>query len=544
MDKCDVSKLPDSRYVFLVCSTFGEGEFPDNAKNFWAYFSNSQLPASFLDGVQFSVCGLGSMDYSDTFNEAAKLLQSRCLNLGGEAVVEPVYCDEKSAGGFMDGFDTWATQVKNVIGGSGEPRTQPNPSKYTISLAFTRKNTKMVAQKRQCPPGFSWATLVGNDMKTAPGYDREVRQFDIDLKGTGLDYTTGDHIEILPQNPDEVVNDFSEFYGLCLNECIAIKPVEDGVLNPFPTNITVYELLKQYLDLNAPPNRKVFDDLLLFAVDEKELKVLNEYKKLAADDKEEFAMKMKEYSYATILKEFPNTMAIVPLEQLLSIIPLIKPRLYSIASSSLMHPQTIQVAIVLFNWATKGGLKRTGLSTGYLFSLELGAHIAINTKKGLLRFSEHPERPMVCFGLGTGIGVFRGFVQERLYLKEQGVTLGPMHLWQACRYHDKDFVYADENKIMIKKGVLDKHHAAFSHDDPNKFVTIPYLMDEEPERMISMAKANDVEMYYCGPAFGIPNSIMESVTRSLVKGGMPDKAALKHVSDMKKDRWFVECYSV
>ena len=57
MDGFDFSSLSGMKRVLIVCSTWGEGEMPDNAEDLWQISTKS--PAGSLSGVHYSVCALG-----------------------------------------------------------------------------------------------------------------------------------------------------------------------------------------------------------------------------------------------------------------------------------------------------------------------------------------------------------------------------------------------------------------------------------------------------------------------------------------------------
>jgi sulfite reductase (NADPH) flavoprotein alpha-component len=474
------------------------------------------------------------------------MLDARLVALGAERLVPSADCDDKATGGYIEGYEPWCKEVVKALGGAQEIRTVPSPARFSVSMAISTAAAAASAL-HPLPPGFSFVRLAQTTELTAPGYDRPVRQFDFDLVGSGLKYNTGDHISILPRNDPKQVVDFLAFYGLDGKIIVNVAPSDPAEKNPFPATLPISEVFEQFLDLNAPPSKKFIEDLVLFSTEPAENEKLVSLAKLAEDDKKAFADFCKDNTYESILRMFPHTFKTnMPLEQVMSLVPATKPRLYSIASSSLAHPTTVQVAIVLFNFQTPSKKPRTGLCTNYLFNLlDPSKHplVAAKTHKGILQFPKDATKPMIMFGLGTGIGVMRGFAQERDFLIKQGAKLGPCQMWQACRHHNKDQVYLDETKAYLSTGALTKHCPAFSHDQ-KEFITIPYVIDHDPKIVQDVALLSDVEMYYCGPAFGIPQAIMNSIEAACVKSGkMDEKQAAEHMNALKTSRWFVECYS-
>ena len=90
MDGFDFNSLSNMKRVLIICSTWGEGEMPDNAEELWQ-FANSDS-ASRLDGVHFSVCALGDLSY-EFFCESGKDWDSRFEALGATRLVERLDCD-------------------------------------------------------------------------------------------------------------------------------------------------------------------------------------------------------------------------------------------------------------------------------------------------------------------------------------------------------------------------------------------------------------------------------------------------------------------
>ena len=90
MDGFDFNSLSSKKRVIIVCSTWGEGEQPDNAEELWK-FANSDA-ATRLEGTHFAVCALGDTSY-ELFCESGKEWDGLFEKLGATRIVERIDCD-------------------------------------------------------------------------------------------------------------------------------------------------------------------------------------------------------------------------------------------------------------------------------------------------------------------------------------------------------------------------------------------------------------------------------------------------------------------
>jgi len=151
---------------------------------------------------------------------------------------------------------------------------------------------------------------------------------------------------------------------------------------------TVGDLVENYLDINSVPRMSFFEQLSQLADDELEREKLIEFM-TTADGLEDL------YTYCyrprrTILEvfiDFPKTtQKIVRLEQLLDLVPSIKPRSFSIASSPAVHKSKIQLLIAVVEYKTRLYESRKGTCSFWLSTLKVGAKIPIWIKKVLRVF--------------------------------------------------------------------------------------------------------------------------------------------------------------
>jgi MioC protein len=83
MDRLDASVF-NNRGHFLICtSTYGQGDIPDNARDF---FDGLSIDSPDLSKVRYGVLGLGDRTYQDTFNQAGMKFEALFNQLGAQLI--------------------------------------------------------------------------------------------------------------------------------------------------------------------------------------------------------------------------------------------------------------------------------------------------------------------------------------------------------------------------------------------------------------------------------------------------------------------------
>ena len=86
MDDLDETAFDDRDPVYLiVTSTYGQGEVPDNALDFYEALTEKKPD---LAGVRFGLFGLGDQTYADTYNHGGERFDKALTELGASRIGE------------------------------------------------------------------------------------------------------------------------------------------------------------------------------------------------------------------------------------------------------------------------------------------------------------------------------------------------------------------------------------------------------------------------------------------------------------------------
>ena len=89
MDGFDIKSMANMARVMIVCSTWGEGEMPDNAEEL---YEEAKGAGKILSKTHFSVCALGDTGY-DLFCQSGKDWDKTLEDIGGSRIHDRVDCD-------------------------------------------------------------------------------------------------------------------------------------------------------------------------------------------------------------------------------------------------------------------------------------------------------------------------------------------------------------------------------------------------------------------------------------------------------------------
>ena len=93
MDKLDSSVFEREGIFLIVTSTYGQGDVPDNARNF---YEDLKAKRPDLSRLRYGIFGLGDRTYAETFNFGGKRFDDVLTELGAQRIGERVQHDASS----------------------------------------------------------------------------------------------------------------------------------------------------------------------------------------------------------------------------------------------------------------------------------------------------------------------------------------------------------------------------------------------------------------------------------------------------------------
>ncbi|XP_011904265.1 PREDICTED: NADPH-dependent diflavin oxidoreductase 1 isoform X3 [Cercocebus atys] len=389
LDSYPVVNLINEPLVIFVCATTGQGDPPDNMKNFWRFIFRKNLPTTALCQMEFAVLGLGDSSYTK-FNFVAKKLHRRLLQLGGSALLPVCLGDDQHELGPDAAVDPWLRDLWDRVLGLLPPPPDlaeippgvPLPSKFTLLFLQEAPSTGSEGQRvahpgSQEPPSESkpfLAPMISNQRVTGPSHFQDVRLIEFDISGSGISFAAGDVVLIQPSNSAAHVQQFCQVLGLDPDQLFTLQPREPDVSCPtrLPQPCSMRHLVSHYLDIASVPRRSFFELLACLSLHELEREKLLEFSSAQGQEELFEYCNRPRRTILEVLCDFPHTAAAIPPDYLLDLIPAIRPRAFSIASSMLAHPSRLQILVAVVQFQTRLKEPRRGLCSSWLASLDPG----------------------------------------------------------------------------------------------------------------------------------------------------------------------------
>ncbi|ANB12223.1 Ncp1p [Sugiyamaella lignohabitans] len=601
----NLDQFPEDKVIGFVMASYGEGEPTDNAVAFYEFitsedvsFSNGEsVDEKPLRNLNYVIFGLGNNTY-EHFNAVSRNLEKVLQKLGANRIgrygegddgngtmeedylewKDDIFADWKQAKG-LDEQDAVYEPVLKVT-----PLIDEVAESDSVFVGEVNKNHLSAGNGPAKGPFTASNPYLAKVVKSTELFNSDSRNcihLELDISGSGLRYTTGDHLAFWSQNSNEEVERFLSIFGLTesANEVIDVKAIDPTAKVRFPVPTTYDTVVRYYLEINGPVSRQLLSSIAAFAPNE-----------TAKED----ALKLgsnKELFHSSVTQHYLNTARLlaqisrgavwdkVPFAFLIESLQHLQPRYYSISSSSLVNKDLISITAAVESIQPEGSdhvLK--GVATNYIFDLkksfnkeistkdakyniagprgkyitETATTVPIHVRHSNFKLPSSPQKPIIMIGPGTGVAPFRGFIHERAAQAAKGTPVGKSLLFFGCRNRTEDNIYADEwvkytHEPENKNGPFNETNflqveTAFSRESAQK-VYVQHLLEQKAAYIDELLKQGAF-VYVCGDAQRMARDVQSALARiissqrniSLEKGEETVKA-MKAQNIYQEDVW-------
>lgn len=490
-DAYPTRELANERLLYMVISTQGDGDPPDDAQAFFEFISGRRAPP--LKELKFAVLGLGDSSYPQ-FNAIAKKLDARFAELGGTRLYNVGEADVDVASIAAPWRQNALTQAREVL-------------KMSISSATITPLRPAIAGSLYSREKPYAAEVLVNQRITARESEQDVRHLEIALHES-LNYEPGDALGVWPINHPTLVDSVIEQLNLDADESISIGE----------QTLSLHEWLSSKRELTRLSKSFVQQHATRFAGDE-----LNAL--LKSENNEAISQFISQQQLPDLLNRYPGEWRA---DELVNALRPLAPRLYSIASSRKAIGDEAHLTVSLLEYQKDENLRR-GLASGFLADRDVGVQLPVFIERNeRFRVPADSSRDILMIGPGTGVAPFRGFVQER---SEIGAT-GKNWLLFGARHAASQFLYQLEWQEALKKGQLHRLDLAFSRDQAERIYVQQRLRENAAEVFAWLE--NGAHLYICGAiAMGkdVHQALLEIVSE---QGGKSKEDAADYLSELQQ----------
>jgi len=508
--------------LVILLATCGQGATPDNALTLCKDIKKLDGGDDALKGkIEYTLFGLGDSSYF-FFCQAARDMDKLLSEKGASNLYTTGTGDESSAGGNEQAFEQWLDSDKFWQGIQVEKPLEEGQKFEQLGALTVSQNImldsgaeKSYLQKfyeRNFGSKVKPIKLVENrKLTTCDTYGKEAkrdfRHYVFDTTGEhekAMEYAIGDSMQVYPQNDGAEVDGFIAKYKSLSEAGLEARTVVNVQGHPtIPDGETTLAMLfGALLDLFGKPQKKFFQDLLsIFESSfpsfypepaeafEQVRALLHSLAFNTNDAYGKFANAFQgSYSVADallLLQDAAGSALQLPLPVLISIIPVLKPRAYSIASAPAYHGANIvELCILTYEWdgaelpesvskyversaspQPKTRL-RPGLCTSYLRGCEAGCEVFCAIKPAAMDAPKVTD-DIMCAGIGSGVAPLLGYLYDRVAAAKSGAVkpeeLGQLVLYFGNRFEQFEYLYKEELLELEKTYSWFTFRTAFSN---------------------------------------------------------------------------------
>lgn len=498
LDTFATAQLPREEPVVIVAASYN-GRPTDDAAAFIARLEGAEAQG-FATGVRYAVLGVGDRSWAATYQRIPTLIDDRLAAAGGRRLLERTEADAGvDLAGAVRRFTERLGQI--LLAEYGDPDSTAEPSAdETPGCQVTELGEDRFAPLAE-RHGLAAMTVTAVGDLTDPAHPsaRYKRFVQLELPA-GTAYRTGDHLAVLPVNDPALVERAVKLLGADPRTLLAIRVGrrDRGTL-PTDRPLTVRELLERYLELQDPATAEQITRLAQLNPCPPERQALADLVPGPA-------------GVLDLIERFPALTGRIDWPTVLDLLPPMRTRYYSIASSPTVSPGRIDLIVSLLDEPHRRGAGRyRGAGSGYLSRATVGGTVSARVAPCREAFRCRHDVPAILVAAGTGLAPFRGAIADRGARRAAGQPLAPALCYFGCTDPDVDYLFADELRAADQSGVISMR-PTFSRVPGQSQVYVQDRIAAEGDEVWQLLEDGAI-VYVCGDAAGMAASVRRAFER-------------------------------
>ncbi|MFJ7905630.1 bifunctional cytochrome P450/NADPH--P450 reductase [Kitasatospora sp. NPDC096204] len=503
--------------VVIVAASYN-GRPTDDAAEFVTWLDGLEPGA--LDGLQYAVLGVGDRNWAATYQRVPALIDEHLAAAGATPLLDRAAAD--ASGDFAGTVDRWATELWTALldrygAEEAAPAAPPGPASppgdvrdeaadqglYELQDTAESVTAGLAARHGVVPMEVLDAReLVDTDHELG----RSKRFLRLRLP-EGVTYRTADHLALLPSNPTSLVQRVADRFSLDLDRTVwlrARRRSRDTL--PVDRPLTLRRLLTDFVELQDTATQEQVAVLAAHTACPPEKQPLT---RLATADPEEFRQQVTAAGHSVLDLLERYRACELPFERYLELLPVLRPRHYSVSSSAAARPGEVDLMVSLLAAPHRAGEGTfRGIASHHLQTIRPGDTVQarILPCSDSFRLPADPSVPVILVSAGTGLAPFRGAVLDRHHTGSTGTLL----CYFGCDHPDVDYLHREEFEAAEAAGAVSMR-PTFMHAPVDGARFVQDRIARESDEVWAALRAGG-RVYICGDGRRMAPAVREAFT--------------------------------